>query len=147
MLAALRVRVPSGLGCAPSLGLSGPLPAAQDHQLGLDRVRQVTMETDAPAAEVDGWRVGEASDEAPRLVLDTPLPRLTGGPRGPHSVARQAWGGARRIPAVSPPSKEALAASRCEGTASLWRLGSCSGETNPRVLKVAGSLTSSYRVL
>lgn len=53
---------------------------AQDHQLGLDRVRQVTMETDAPAAEVDGWRVGEASDEAPRLVLDTPLPRLTGGP-------------------------------------------------------------------
>lgn len=38
------------------------------------------METDAPAAEVDGWRVGEASDEAPRLVLDTPLPRLTGGP-------------------------------------------------------------------
>lgn len=80
MLAALRVRVPSGLGCAPSLGLSGPLPAAQDHQLGLDRVRQVTMETDAPAAEVDGWRVGEASDEAPRLVLDTPLPRLTGGP-------------------------------------------------------------------
>ena len=80
MLAALRVRVPSGLGCAPSLGLSGPLPAAQDHQLGLDRVRQVTMETDAPAAEVDGWRVGEASDEAPRLVLDTPLPRLTGDP-------------------------------------------------------------------
>ena len=38
------------------------------------------MEIDAPAAVVDGWRVGEASDEAPRLVLDTPLPRLTGGP-------------------------------------------------------------------
>lgn len=104
------------------------------------------METDAPAAE-GGWWVGEASDEAPRLGTGHAASPVAWGIRGPHLGARQAWGGARRIPAVSPPSKEALAASRCEGAASLWRLGSCSGETNPRVLKVAGSLTSSYRVL
>ena len=89
----------------------------------------------------------------PGWVLDTPPPRFPGMPGGPGVLTRQALGRPGAGPkgfllshlAASSVHKP-FAASRCEGAASLWRFGSCSGETPPRS-KGGREPHSSYRVL
>lgn len=107
------------------------------------------MATDAPAAEVGVGRVGEASDEAPGLGTGhaaSSVPRYAWGTRGPHSAgARQAWGGAQRIPAVSPRSEFCSQSPLLLPGVKAQQVFGASDPAqgrHPRVLKVAGSLTA-----
>lgn len=73
----------------------------------------------------------------PGWVLDTPPPRFPGMPGGPGvltlALGRPGAGpkGFLLSHLAASSVHKALAASRCEGAASLWRFGSCLGETPP----------------
>lgn len=99
-----------------------------------------------PRAEVGGWWVGEASDEATRLGTGhAPPPRLPGGPGVLTWAPGRPGAGPGRIPAVSPPSKEALLLPGVKAQQVLApRILLRGDEPSP---KGGRSLTSSYRVL